>query len=178
MDLNSEAASKYRLQDYGERPSIAGVSVVDLRRFNDDGGSMVELLRISDATAEGLDGFRPAQVNYSCLQPGVVKAFHVHRKQTDVWFVRPEDRVMLVLVDVRKGSSSEGVRMRIMLGDSNARLVRIPPGVAHGCRNLSSTPGGIVYFTDLHFSPAPADCDEGRLPWDFAGPEIWNVVKE
>ena len=178
MKLNPEAESKLRTQEYGQRSGIEGVSVIDLRRFTDDGGSMVELLRQSDGECQGLAGFRLAQVNYSCLQPGVVKAFHLHRRQTDVWFVRPEDRVLLVLFDPRQGSSTENQRMRILLGDGKAMLVRIPPGVAHGCRNLDRRPAGLVYFTDLHFSAEPDACDEGRLPWDFIGKEVWDVLWE
>jgi dTDP-4-dehydrorhamnose 3,5-epimerase len=66
--------------------------------------------------------------------------------------------------------------MRFVLGDGNSRLVRIPPGVAHGCRNLAAERGRILYFVDVQFSTG-ADCDEGRLPWDYLGAEIWDVVK-
>jgi dTDP-4-dehydrorhamnose 3,5-epimerase len=176
VKLSREAAERYRLQDYGGSSRIDGVEVVELRRFNDDGGSLTELLRLAGAAdAAGLAGFRVAQVNYSCLQPGVVKAFHLHHRQTDVWFVPPEDRLLLVLVDVRAGSPTEGARVRLLLGDGTSRLVRIPPGVAHGCRNLGSAPGRILYFTDVHFSTDPEHGDEGRLPWDFAGREVWDV---
>ena len=69
------------------------------------------------------------------------------------------------------------LRMRLVLGDGASRLLRIPPGVAHGVRNLGSAPGRIVYFTDLQFSAEPSSCDEGRLPWDFAGVEVWEVAR-
>jgi dTDP-4-dehydrorhamnose 3,5-epimerase len=170
----------YRVQDYGRGPTIEGFRTIELRRFNDDGGSMMELLRLTGSGSEppGLAGFRPAQVNYSCLQPGVTKAFHLHRKQTDVWFVPPEDRLLLVLVDLRAGSETEGNHLRLMLGDSRAALVRIPPGVAHGCRNLGSQPARIVYFSDRLFSSEPPECDEGRIPWDYLGREVWDVAWE
>jgi dTDP-4-dehydrorhamnose 3,5-epimerase len=136
---------------------------------------MTELLRLERGAPKGLAGFDLAQVNYSTLEPGVAKAFHVHRRQTDVWFVAPEDRVLLVLVDVRAGSPSEKRQVRVLLGDGDASLVRIPPGVAHGCRNLGTKPARLLYFTDVHFSPEPGTCDEGRLPWDFLGAEVWEV---
>ena len=178
MKLTSKAQSLYRIQDYGKRPVIDGVEVVELRRFNDDGGSLVELLRLEGGAATGIDGFTPAQVTYSVVQPGVVKAFHLHHEQSDLWFVRPEDRVLLVLLDVRNGTATENGQMRIMLGDGRSRLVRIPPGVAHGCRNLGRHPASIIYFTDRQFSADPERNDEGRLPWDFAGREIWDVAWE
>lgn len=178
MELSARAQSAYRLQEYAEAPSIAGVEIVALRRFNDEGGSLVELLRLEQGLPAGLDGFELAQVSYSCVQPGVVKAFHLHREQTDVWFVRPEDRVLLLLVDVRRDSPTEGFTLRSLLGDGKAALVRIPPGVAHGCRNLGRRAASIFYFTDRQFSTDPDRCDEGRLPWDFLGKEVWDVARE
>ena len=178
MNLGSRARSVYRLQEYGEEPSIDGVEIVGLSRFNDDGGSMVELLRLAGGSPAGFDALELKQINYSCLQPGVVKAFHVHHEQTDLWFVRPEDRVLLVLADVRQGSPTENRQLRTMLGDGKALLVRIPNGVAHGCRNLGREPASIIYFTDRHFASDPAECDEGRLPWDFLGKEVWDVSWE
>jgi dTDP-4-dehydrorhamnose 3,5-epimerase len=91
--------------------------------------------------------------------------------------VPPSDRLLMALLDVRKGSVTEGVRMRFMLGNGVSRLVRIPPGVAHGVKNIGSGAGSIVYFVDVAFSPDPAHCDEGRLPWDYAGTEIWDIVR-
>jgi dTDP-4-dehydrorhamnose 3,5-epimerase len=178
MKLTPQARSVYGVQEYGAGQAIEGVGTIDLRRFRDDGGSMVELLRFAETRPAGLEGFEPAQINYSTIQPGSIKAFHVHLRQTDVWFVPPEDRVLLVLVDVREGVSTSGRHVRTLLGDGRAELVRIPPGVAHGCRNLGRRPARVIYFSDLAFSPDPEQCDEGRLPWDFVGAEVWEVARE
>jgi dTDP-4-dehydrorhamnose 3,5-epimerase-like enzyme len=64
-----------------------------------------------------------------------------------------------------------------MLGNGASRLLRIPPGVAHGVRNVGEATGRLVYFVDLHFTTEPATCDEGRLPWDFAGQDLWEVTR-
>lgn len=178
MELSGEAQRRFRLQDYTPKPSIKGVEVVELHRHTDDGGSFTELGRFTAAVSAALGGFVLAQVNYSELEPGAIKAFHLHRRQTDVWFVPPGDKILLGLVDVRGGSPTEGVRMRLVLGDGHSRLVLIPPGVAHGCRNLAPARGRIVYFTDTHFAPAPETSDEGRLPWDFAGADLWETGRE
>jgi dTDP-4-dehydrorhamnose 3,5-epimerase len=184
MRLVPDAEGRYARQDYGPRRLIEGVQLLPLRRFHDDAGSMTELARFipaggpSGAAVEAVPGFSPAQINYATLVPGAIKAFHVHRRQTDLWFVPPEDRVLLVMVDVREGSPTTGLRMRVVLGDMNPLLALVPPGVAHGCRNLGTTTARIIYLTDVHFRPEPELTDEGRLPWDFAGPEIWEPVKE
>jgi dTDP-4-dehydrorhamnose 3,5-epimerase len=177
MDLTPEAKRAFSIQSYATPAAIEGVELVELRRFADDGGSLTELARLTDGRAGLPSGFELRQINYSELEPGQIKAFHLHARQTDVWFVPPADRMLVVLLDVRQGSRTRGARQRLMLGDGASRLLRIPPGVAHGVRNLATSPGRIIYFTDLHFSPEPAACDEGRLPWDFAGADVWEPLR-
>ena len=177
MDLSPEAKRAFQLQSYTPVQAIDGVELVDLKRFSDDGGNFTELVRLGAGSAEALRDFTVHQVNYSEVEPGVIKAFHVHTRQTDVWYVPPSDRMLVVLLDVRKESRTETVRMRVTLGNGASKLLRIPPGVAHGVRNLAVTTGRVIYFTDLHFTAQPSQCDEGRLPWDFAGADIWEPTK-
>jgi dTDP-4-dehydrorhamnose 3,5-epimerase len=177
MEFTPHAKRAFHVQSYGPPPSIDGVELVELKRFGDDGGTMTELARLDDGRAAALAGFTLRQINYSELSPGTIKAFHLHARQTDVWYVPPGDRMLVVLVDVRQGGKTEGARLRFMLGDGASRLLRIPPGVAHGVRNLGAATGRIVYFTDLQFSSEPATCDEGRLPWDYAGADVWDVTR-
>lgn len=175
--LNKSAAGAYSIQDYSGTPMIEGVEIINLRRFNDDGGAMTELARLADGRIEGVDNFEARQMNYSVVEPGAIKAFHLHKRQTDVWYVPPSDKMLLVLADCREGSPTEGEVRRIVLGDGNSRLVRIPPGVAHGCRNLrAASTSAIIYFVDVQFSIGD-DCDEGRLPWDHFGTECWEVER-
>ena len=172
--LNERAEDAYSVQDYQGAPLIAGVEVVELRRFHDDGGSMTELGRLGAGVHRDLPGFEVRQVNFSTMDPGVIKAFHLHRRQTDVWFVPPSSKMLVVLGDVREGSTTAGAVRRIVLGAGTSRLLRIPPGVAHGVRNIGTGTGQIIYFVDVQFDPAPEACDEGRLPWDHFGVEVWE----
>ncbi len=176
-DFNSAAKQSYSKQDYGPKRRIEGVEIVELKRFNDDGGAMTELGRIDGGVHKQLPGFQVRQINFSVLEPQAIKAFHLHDRQTDVWYVPPSDKVLLVLADARAGSPTEGMVWRTVLGDGNSRLVRIPPGVAHGCKNLRPTaPGQIIYFVDVQFS-TDEHCDEGRLPWDHFGTAVWEVER-
>jgi dTDP-4-dehydrorhamnose 3,5-epimerase len=177
MEVTPDAKRAFHVQTYSAAPAIDGVRVVELTRHADDGGSMTELARLTDGRAAGLDGFTVRQVNYSEMAPGAIKAFHLHARQTDVWYVPPSDRMLVVLLDVRKGSRTEGARQRVMLGHGASRLLLIPPGVAHGVRNLGEATGRLVYLVDLEFSTEPAACDEGRLPWDFAGADVWETTR-
>lgn len=176
-EFEPRAQDGYSVQDYSRQTDIEGVEVIPLKRFNDDGGAMTELGRLDQGSHQLVPGFTVQQINYSVVEPLAIKAFHLHKRQTDVWYVPPSDRILLVLADVREGSPSAGVVRRMILGDCNSTLVRIPPGVAHGCKNLcGAAPSTIVYFVDVQFSTGD-DCDEGRLPWDHFGTEVWEVER-
>lgn len=178
MKLVPEAVGVFRHQEYGN--GIDGVKVMRLTRHSDDGGSITELARFNESGlfAGDFSDFRIRQINYSTIDPGVIKAFHVHGRQRDLWFVPPEDRILLVLVDVRDESATARRALKVMLGDGASMWVSIPKGVAHGCRNIGERPARIVYMTDVHFSPEPGVTDEGRLPWDLVGAEIWEPSKD
>src|SRR5438128_2157045 len=125
MEFTPHAKRAFHLQSYGPGPSIDGVEVVELKRFADDGGTLTELVRLSDGRTAALAGFTLRQINYSELSPGAIKAFHLHTRQTDVWFVPPGDRMLVVLVDVQSDP-----RYAFVHGDiCDAKLVR---DVAHG----------------------------------------------
>ncbi len=176
-EFDPRAEDRYLVQDYSRQPDIEGVEIIPLRRFDDDGGAMTELGRLDGGEHQLVPGFTVRQVNYSMLEPLAIKAFHLHRRQTDVWYVPPSDKVLLVLGDVRAGSPTAGAVRRLVLGDCKSALVRIPPGVAHGCKNLrTAAPSAIIYFVDVQFSTGK-DCDEGRLPWDHFGAEVWEVER-
>jgi len=177
VEINESAKANFSYQDYTAGARIDGVEIVDLNRFNDDGGAITELGRLTAGMHGQLEGFEAKQINYSEVEPDAVKAYHMHHRQTDVWYVPPHDKLLLVLHDCRNGSPTENTTMRFVLGDGRNRLVRIPPGVAHGTKNLARAVGRIIYMVDVLFSPEPGECDEGRLPWDFLGAEIWDVVK-
>ena len=177
VKVPQQAAEAFFIQDYTSTPRIDGVDIVELKRFNDDGGAITELGRMTAGIHQQLPGFDVKQVNYSEMEPSTCKAFHLHHRQTDVWYVPPSDKLLLVLHDCREGSPSEGTTMRFVLGDGKNQLVRIPPGVAHGTRNIGQNTGRIIYMVDVEFSASESECDEGRLPWDYLGAEIWEVMR-
>ena len=171
-DLAPEYRKQLSTQAYTARPRIAGVELVDLKRHLDDGGEFQELARLGPGgELQGLPGFVVRQVNYSVLQPGTIKAWHLHKHQDDVWFVPPQARLLVGLLDARAGA--QGAAMRLVLGDGRSQLLRIPRGVAHGVANPSREPMAMLYFVDQAFDPARPD--EHRLPWDVLGKEFWTA---
>ncbi|MBI3844282.1 MAG: dTDP-4-dehydrorhamnose 3,5-epimerase family protein [Planctomycetes bacterium] len=161
-----------KTQDYTKAKEIAGVKLVDLRVFTDDGGMFMETARLDEAgEMQAIPGFRVRQTNYSVLEPGTIKAAHLHFAQEDVWFVPPHDRVLVGLLDARKDSPSSGVKMRIVMGSGKAQLLYIPRGVVHGGANLWTRPMVLTYFVNRHFDGV----DEQRLPYTIFGDGFWSI---
>jgi dTDP-4-dehydrorhamnose 3,5-epimerase len=174
-DISSKFTEQLSRQAYGESKAIDGVKFLEFKFFSDDGGDFHEIPRMANGRASFLEGFEIRQVNRSRFNPGLVKAFHLHLLQDEVWAVHPLDRLLVGLVDVRKGSKTEGVSMRFVLGGGKSRFLYIPRGVAHGGTALGTTPADVVYLMNQQFSSD--NPDEWRLPWDALGSEFWEISK-
>ena len=147
---------------------IQGVEVKKLVRHPDDRGFFMEILRDDDELLK-----RFGQASLSKSYPGVIKAFHYHKRQDDIWFF-PVGNAQVVLHDMRDDSPTKGETNVFYLGEDNPQIVVIPTGVAHGYRVLGNTPAVIVYFTTESYDPK--NPDEYRVAWD--DPSIgfdWNT---
>ena len=108
-----EFAKVQTRQSYAPKPKIDGVEVVELKRFVEEGGELSEVARLTEeGTLQAFPRFKLRQVNHAVVAPGAIKAFHVHLRQADVWFVPPEGRLLLGLFDPREGSPTKGVRQK------------------------------------------------------------------
>lgn len=174
-DINQTYKDKLSTQQYGEKETIDGVELVALPHFTDDGGAFIEVARLTEGKLDWIPDAAVAQVSYSEMLPGVVKAFHLHLAQEDVWFVPPSSRMLVGLLDARAASPTSGQTMRLVLGAGKAQLIRIPVGVAHGVKNLDRKTGFVFYFVSQQFDKDQPD--EQRLPWDTLGAEFWETTK-
>jgi len=175
-DIDTKVASKLSVQDYSSQERIEGVKFVELRNFPGDDGSFVELGHFKKGMHEAVPGFEVKQINYSLMLPGAIKAWHVHYGQEDVWFVPSEDRLLVGLVDLRKKSKTNGVKMRFVMGGGKSNLLYIPRGVAHGASNMGNRESRIIYLINNVFDVK--DLDENRLPWDTFGADFWRFKYE
>ncbi len=139
---------------------IDGVIFKDLVTHGDERGFFREIIRRTDEFfAEGF-----GQWSHSLMYQGVIKAWHIHRVQTDWWYVGV-GVLKVALYDARPESPSHREIMEAMMGDSQpARVLRIPPGVAHGCKCISG-PAHLFYITSTTYDPS----DEGRIAYDEPG---------
>jgi dTDP-4-dehydrorhamnose 3,5-epimerase len=137
---------------------IAGVQVRSLRCIPDDRGFLMELLRSDWPEFE-----RFGQAYVTACYPGVIKAWHYHQKQWDL-FVCVHGMARLVLYDPREDSPTRGVVNEFHIGYLNPCLVKIPPRVYHGFTAEGGQTALIINFpTELYDYERP---DEYRLPYD------------
>jgi dTDP-4-dehydrorhamnose 3,5-epimerase len=147
---------------------IEGVQIKKLTPHADERGFLMELLRADD---EIFSKF--GQCYVSLNYPGIVRAWHYHKKQDD-YFVVVKGMCKVGLYDMREGSPTRGQAEAYYLGEHNPILLRIPVGVAHGYKTVGTEPSLLINFpTEVYNAAEP---DEYRLPWnDPSIPFNWDV---
>lgn len=136
---------------------IHSVVLKELTTITDERGFFREIIRVTDEFfAEGF-----GQWSHSLMFAGVIKAWHLHHIQTDWWYVG-SGVLRVGLCDMRPDSPTYKMTMDFLMGDLQpARAVKIPPGVAHGCKTVQG-PVNLFYVTSHIYNPD----DEIRLPYD------------
>ena len=149
------------------RVPIHGVRSKRLTLVPDERGWLLEILR-----ADETDLFQKfGQVYVSATYPGVVKAWHFHRRQVDN-FACVSGMVKLVLIDTREDSPTRGAVNEFFLGTQNPMLVQVPNLVYHGWKCISLEPSLVVNVPTEPYDRNEPDeyrvAPHGTLPYDWA----------
>ncbi len=146
---------------------IEGVAVKPLRVLSDERGHLMEMLRSDDKLFKGF-----GQVYMTTAYPGVVKAWHYHRKQWD-HFVVVAGMMKVVLFDPRDGSATKGQVNEFFMGVHNPILLQIPPMVYHGFKCISETEAVVINCpTEVYRYDDPdeyrVDPHDNDIPYNWA----------
>ena len=147
---------------------IHGVEIKQLTKHADERGCLMELLRNDDPIFTKF-----GQCYVSLNYPGVVRAWHYHKKQDDHLAV-VKGMCRVGLYDMRQGSPTHGEVNDFYLGDHNPVLLKIPIGVVHGYKTVGVEPSLLVNFpTEVYNRQEPDEC---RLPWNTEQiPFNWEI---
>jgi dTDP-4-dehydrorhamnose 3,5-epimerase len=149
------------------RQLIDGVKTKTLRLVPDERGWLLEILRADESELFSRFG----QVYVSATYPGVVKAWHYHKAQTDN-FACVAGMVKLVLIDTREGSPTKGLINEFFLGTQNPTLVQVPNLVYHGWKCISLEPSLVVNIPNEPYNREQPDEyrleAHGSLPYDWS----------
>jgi dTDP-4-dehydrorhamnose 3,5-epimerase len=173
IELLPDIQNALSFQDYPPAPEIEGVWVHALRKNRAENGWFMEYARVTEGHVQNVPTpLEIRQISISHAEPGRINAFHIHTKleQNEIWTVI-QGQLMVWLVDCRKGSRTAGVKRRLVLSGEQPMQVYIPAGVAHGYK-ASGEGATLVYAMDQQFNLE--NPNEGRLPWDTIGADIWS----
>jgi dTDP-4-dehydrorhamnose 3,5-epimerase len=145
---------------------IDGVQVVSLRRIPDERGTVLHMLKSTDAHFQQF-----GEIYFSTVYLGVVKGWHRHKEMT-LNYACIEGRIKLVLFDDRAGSPTQRELMEVFLGPDHYALVIIPPGIWNGFKGMSS-PYAIVANCCTH--PHDPARSERLDPFKNSIPYKWDV---
>ncbi len=137
---------------------IHGLTIKKLTTHADDRGFFREIIRTDEGIVSGIK-----QSSVTMTYPGVIKAFHFHNKQDDVWYV-VSGMIRAVVHDRRPDSPTKGETQAVVMGEHNPVALFIPRGVAHGYQVLGNASIVLVYHTTECYDPK--NPDEGRIAWD------------
>jgi len=137
---------------------IEGVKFKKLIRHSDERGFFQEIVRDDESVVKKF-----GQLSASKTNPGVIKAFHYHERQDDIWFF-PYGNARVVLNDIRKDSKTRGVTEVFFMGEDSPSALLIPAGVAHGYQVLGNKPVVITYLTSESYDSK--NPDEKRIEYD------------
>lgn len=137
---------------------IKGVLLKKLKVIPDERGWLMEILRCDDDLFEKF-----GQVYLTTAYPGVVKAWHYHKKQFDN-FTCIHGMMKVVLYDSREDSSTYKEINEFFIGEKNPLLIKVPPLVYHGFKAIGTK---TAYFLSVPTEPYNYENpDEYRLPPD------------
>jgi dTDP-4-dehydrorhamnose 3,5-epimerase len=139
-----------------DQPPIEGVLLRDIRSVPTSYGHLGEIWRADWK----VDGGGVDQVFASVIEPGAVSAWHAHGETTDRLNVAA-GQLLIVLYDARRSSPSHGTINTWRLGAVRRGLLVVPPGVWHGVKNESGSPGVLVNAVDQAYA--------------YEGPDHWSL---
>ncbi len=148
---------------------IEGVKLKPLTVIPDERGRLFEVLRCDEKLFKKF-----GQVYITTTYPGIVKAWHLHKIQTDN-FVCISGMLRVALYDDREDSPTRGRIDEFFVGEHNLNLVVIPPGVWHGWKCVGQKEAIVLNVpTEPYNHQNP---DEYRLnPYHCEIPYDWESI--
>lgn len=149
------------------RKLIEGVRTKRLTIHADERGRLMEMLRTDDELF-----LKFGQAYLTTAYPGVVKAWHYHKLQTD-HFIVVRGMMKVVLYDSREDSPTRGMVNEFFMGDHNPLLLQIPNLVYHGFKCISEHEALVINIpTEMYNYTEPdeyrLDPHTSEIPYDWS----------
>lgn len=145
---------------------IDGVKVKILKIIPDERGRLMEILRSDESVFKKF-----GQVYMTTALPGVVKAWHWHKKQDDN-FTCVHGKMRLALYDARPKSPTHKEVNDFVISLESPMLVHIPKNVYHGFKCVSDTEALVINTVTFPYNyknpdEYRIDAYENDIPYDW-----------
>jgi dTDP-4-dehydrorhamnose 3,5-epimerase len=153
------------MQLAAKEPLIQGVTIEPLCKISDDRGIVMHMLRADHPHFESF-----GEIYFSCIYPGVIKAWKLHKKMT-LNYAIPVGMIKLVLYDDRAESSTRGQVMELLVGEDNYCLITIPPLVWNGFKGMGDKMAVVANCATLPYDQNEVErfgASDSRIPYDWA----------
>ncbi|MDO8962991.1 MAG: dTDP-4-dehydrorhamnose 3,5-epimerase family protein [Coriobacteriia bacterium] len=143
---------------------IDGVRITPLRQIHDERGKVMKMMTRDD------DAFRDfGEIYFSCVYPGAVKGWHIHR---EMWlnYAVVSGAIKFVLYDSRAGSPTFGEVQELFLSPENYALVTVPPGVWNGFKGTGTETAIVANCATIPHDPGEIDRldpHDNDIPYDW-----------
>jgi len=132
----------------------------------DERGWLMEILRCDEEIFKGF-----GQVYLTTVYPGVVKAWHYHKKQVDN-FTCVKGMIKVVLYDAREDSPTYKEINEFFIGEKNPLLISVPPLVYHGFKGIGEETAYIINIPTQPYNYKEPDeyrlsPDTKDIPYDW-----------
>jgi dTDP-4-dehydrorhamnose 3,5-epimerase len=171
-----------------KRLGIPAVVLIGPKVFEDGRGFFMETYKMPDFVAAGIKG-NFVQENHSRSSKGVLRGLHYQNPPFAqgklVRVVRGE--IFDVAVDIRKGSSTWGKWVGVILSEENKNILYVPAGLAHGFCVLSEIAEVVYKITNVYSAESEAGIiwndEDLNIDWPVKEPiisekdEKWPTLK-
>ena len=131
---------------------IDGIVIEKLRSIPDERGYIRHIMKKSQFHDDKEFG----EVYLSCIYPGIVKGWHLHKRQTQN-YVCIKGNIKLVLFDMRESSPTFNNLQEIVIGELNYVRVTIPVGICNGYISTGGAEAWVINVSDLEHDPTEMD---------------------
>jgi len=155
--------------------SIKGLLILEPRVFQDQRGKFIKTFNDSFFKEHHLD-ISIKETYFSLSNKDIIRGMHFQTppyEHVKIVYV-PYGKILDVVLDIRKDSSTYGKYYSIKLSDENTKVLIIPKGLAHGFKSLQDNTN-VTYMQTTVYAPendAGIRYDSFGFDWELSNSEL------
>lgn len=141
---------------------LPGVQVFDIKKLPDERGFFAEGIRAD--WSDLLDSDTIVQANISLSYPGMIRAWHRHRRGQVDYFIVLQGAMRICAFDDEPSSPTRGQLDELVASSERLQVVRVPGKYWHGTKTISPKPSLTLYMVNRLYDYS--NPDEDRRAWN------------